>query len=398
MKVAYLYYMIAENQLGVEIKVRQQAKAVADAGITNLEIIVLNPWKEQHGEIIRYLKLKQLPAPLSHFELLFGRYRLISRSVDLDRYDTIILRYPLADMTGKQFVARHRVITEHHTNELAELRARLGSGTPLSHKIARLFLLLLERRYGGPLLRRCGGHIAVTDEIRDLQLARSGGKPRAVTIGNGIYTKDVPLTGFEPFDGRELHAIFLASSLRPWHGLERIVDSFNSYEGGVKLFLHVVGEIAAEELKAPGRDLENVTFHGTLIGRPLNRLMGKMNLALSSLAPYKKNMYQGSTLKIREYIARGIPFVLAYADSDLRWASEHPRFFLKCENDASPLDIERIIVFAQEVSQKPAEISRAMRAYATEHLDWAAKLGGYLRFARMIAEERDERLSPEIRA
>ncbi|WP_198264123.1 hypothetical protein [sulfur-oxidizing endosymbiont of Gigantopelta aegis] len=42
-----------------------------------------------------------------------------------------------------------------------------------------------------------------------------------------------------------------------------------------------------------------------------------MNIAIGTLSLHKKNMKEASALKVREYVAYGLPVILGYIDSDL---------------------------------------------------------------------------------
>ena len=91
-------------------------------------------------------------------------------------------------------------------------------------------------------------------------------------------------------------------------------------------------------------------------------------------------MKEACILKTREYMARGIPFVLTYDDPDLLAVDEDGRFYLSLPNDDTAVDMDEIIAFADRMSQNQADISTYMRAYANQHLDWQTKMKQYLEF------------------
>jgi hypothetical protein len=110
--------------------------------------------------------------------------------------------------------------------------------------------------------------------------------------------------------------------------------------------------------------------------------MGKMNLAISTMALHRKRMTEACSLKTREYTARGIPFVLAYEDPDLAMVEEERKFFLSFPNDDSPFSFDRIIDFARSITESGESISAYMREYAFQHMDWGSKMRAYVEFVR----------------
>ena len=142
MKIAYIYYLLRPNQTGVELKIKHQAAAAFSAKL-NLDVVVLNLWHEGEIDHVQYAKLPHSLAPVNYFNYLFRRYRLIESNLSLQKYDYLILRYPLADRTGLAFTKKYRVIMEHHTKEPLELRSQVKSkaGSSAVERIARRLML-----------------------------------------------------------------------------------------------------------------------------------------------------------------------------------------------------------------------------------------------------------------
>ena len=114
----------------------------------------------------------------------------------------------------------------------------------------------------------------------------------------------------------------------------------------------------------------------------MDQLAGHANLAVGSLGAFRKQMKQGCALKLREYVARGLPFIYGYDDVDI---PANAPFALRVPNDESLLDVGTIEEFARRTSQEPA-MSRSMRDFAEEKLDWAVKLRQLVSFARTLEE------------
>jgi len=81
-------------------------------------------------------------------------------------------------------------------------------------------------------------------------------------------------------------------------------------------------------------------------------------------------MKQACPLKVREYTARGVPFVIAYDDIDLE---DNLPFYLRLPSDNSPIDMEKIVRWADNVL-KDKDIPFYMREYALNKMDWRVKM------------------------
>ena len=62
----------------------------------------------------------------------------------------------------------------------------------------------------------------------------------------------------------------------------------------------------------------NLTLHGYLGSEDYRKVMANCDLAISTLALYRKGMEEACPLKTRECLAYGLPMVLPYVDTDLK--------------------------------------------------------------------------------
>jgi len=349
-----------------------------------VDFYFLNNKKNAQNNGVRFVSFREKPFPLNFYDRLFHRFDLIEKNIDLKSYDYIILRYPKADASGIDFMTRYKVITEHHTLELRYSKSFLDADISISLRVAKIIRLKQENDYGHKILKNAHGIIGVTDEIRAFELGRTGRSIPSTAIPNGVSVDRINFTGFRPFDGKKLHLVMITSSSYPWNGLDRIISGINRYSGNVDIRLHLIGRITRHDIKYSGLDFSKVDFHGYQTGDKLDYLMQEMNLAFSPLALYRVGMIEACTLKIREYTARGIPFVLAYKDTDLRHVDEDGKFYLECENTDQPIDMDQIICFAEEMSRHGRAASDMMRNYAKQHMDWCSKMDQYLDFVKQI--------------
>ena len=128
---------------------------------------------------------------------------------------------------------------------------------------------------------------------------------------------------------------------------------------------------------------DHVLFHGFLTGKTLDDLFDQCPIAVGSLGIHRIGLTEASILKAREYCARGIPYVIACIDPD--FPVDFP-WVLRVPADESPVDIEKIIGFAQTVCAD-LDHPQKMRAYALEHLDWSVKMKKLKSFLERLIDE-----------
>lgn len=217
-------------------------------------------------------------------------------------FDVVLLRHSPYDILQALYVSRsvRPVYLVHHTLEVNELEDGRG---------ARGWILArLEGMIGRLALRGSRGLIGVTREIADYENRRAGGGKRTFVYPNGM------MVGSEKIEDRRgdvPELLFVASSFVPWHGLDLIVDEFRRLESSFRL--HLVGHIPAGLLKRIDDDSRFIR-HGVLDAAGIERLTQACWVGLSSFALHRKGMREACTLKVREYLASGLPVYSGHAD------------------------------------------------------------------------------------
>ena len=67
-----------------------------------------------------------------------------------------------------------------------------------------------------------------------------------------------------------------------------------------------------------------------------------MHFAIGGLASYRKRVFYGSALKVREYFARGFPVIMASIDEDIEQDPEARRYRIYVPNDRSLIDFKAL--------------------------------------------------------
>ena len=298
-------------------------------------------------------------SPISRLRGLIGTSRHLKTLAEESRYDMVYLRgcVPSPWLWNAVKAPRTcRIVTEHQTIE----RRELGG----SYR-------LLDRLYGGRVRRELDGVVSVTDEIGGWQRDTYRLDPdRVLTIPNGIecarYTART-----EPGPVGDALKVAMVANFRSWHGLPRVLDSLTRYpDTAPPLELHVAGEQSMTTLALPGS--VQLHFHGPLDPRQLQSLYGTCHIAFASLAPHHLALTELASLKVREYCAVGIPFVLAAPDPDFPEDGELERFVHRVPADNSPLDLNDVRRFAESAVSIEGHAA-LMHDYALRTLDWNVK-------------------------
>jgi len=205
-----------------------------------------------------------------------------------------------------------------------------------------------------------------------------------IRTANGIDVERIPFRP-KPSFGPDTSIIAVANLAR-WHGIDRILRGLArhlEHEGCAPVTLAIVGEgPAGEELRALVHDLDiedAVRFHGTRSGVELDALFADADVALGSLGMHRLGLHRSSSLKAREYCARGVPFVLASEDPDF---PEGTQFVHQVSANESPVDVPALLDFVHRLRERSPDYMMDMRRYAEMRLTWKAKLEPIVRYVR----------------
>jgi glycosyltransferase involved in cell wall biosynthesis len=198
-----------------------------------------------------------------------------------------------------------------------------------------------------------------------------------IPVKNGIDPSLYPVKT-SPFQKKALHLIAVAN-INHWHGYDRILVGLNKYYGHTPSFpvtLTIVGigdELENLKSYVKSNHLEPfVFFRGFLIGEALNEVFEMADLGVSVLGLHRKGLTHSSTLKSREYLLRGLPFITSSADDDI--TAELSPFVLQMNADDSPIDISDIVHRYQALIANTELCSDYLRSIAVKQLSWDHQL------------------------
>lgn len=205
-----------------------------------------------------------------------------------------------------------------------------------------------------------------------------------IRSSNGVDVNAMPMRRASKFNPRAPRFLGVAS-LAKWHGFDRVLLGLRELlERKTDIVPHVSfagsGPATAylEELCASlGLD-DYVTFHGMTTGEALDELFDHSDIAIASLGMHRIGLESASSLKTREYCARGIPFVLAGADESFK---ESFPFVLRVPVGEAPIDLGKIVADYATMLEQVGDPAGQMRAYAAANLSWKTRLSEIMRVA-----------------
>jgi glycosyltransferase involved in cell wall biosynthesis len=303
------------------------------------------------------------------------KYRSINRYLKGKAFDFIVFRYPVGDYFLWRFVkhSKWKIIFEHNTIEEKELAMRMANS------FYYRYFYYGEKIFGRKIRSRAAGIIGVTSEITEFQLRIAKKKLGHTVISNGIDVDRVPVRKGDDYNGESLNLLLLAGSEAPWHGVDILLKSIATYQGKVKIQCYIAGSISEAQKKSASL-LNNVTVLSSQTEEKLNRLCDLCHIGIGSMGLSGPFLRQACPLKVREYWARGLPFIIGYEDTDLIAAAEMEPFYLKVDGS---LSINEVIVFAGKVYGKP-HVAERMRALAYETIHYAIKAKQYASFLNRL--------------
>lgn len=284
-------------------------------GAKDLESAIWHTISAHEGKLV-YPFERRIPFP---FRALFLRnlYSWIL-ALRLSRdYDIVMMRHIAFDPFVFFFASliRNRV-SIHHAKEIQELPLIRGGW---KGKAASAF----ERISGGFAVRRAKMILGVTQEIADYECRVHKSSRPIGLYPNGIDASAVPVL----CDGRsqnEIHTAFICSVFSPWHGLDKLIDAVDANIDGedeLPLTIHLIGRLKNEQiaqLNATPARRRTFRQHGVMVEAEYRTILRQCDCGIASLAMERKNLTEGSTLKVREMLAMGLPVYSGHHDPALR--------------------------------------------------------------------------------
>jgi glycosyltransferase involved in cell wall biosynthesis len=316
--IVYVAYWNEFMHSGVWNKITSQVDAWTKNGET-VELHVVTRGLDQMSvpegvRVIRY--------PFSGFRERLNAWALLAAKVRSAAPNCIYFRYDIPPLSILNLAKSIPLIVETNTNDRVEYRRSVTK--QVINEIGRNLLY-----------ERAAGVVLVSSELSQCLPASAKLIPKIV-IGNSIDLESIP--ALAPSANGKPTFLFVASHNHPWQGLDKVLLIARVLKQCV---FHIVGDI-----DYPGAS-DNVVFHGALSRPEITNVAKACDVGIGTLALHRKGGNEACPLKVREYLALGLPVVLGYNDTDFPLPKE---FILKVPNsECGPLEaIDSILSFGEK--------------------------------------------------
>ncbi|MGQ9695997.1 MAG: glycosyltransferase [Thermodesulfobacteriota bacterium] len=292
MRIAYLIHWNEGEKSGVFKKIIAQVQTWRFLGSSvSIHVVarkfLLDDW-QRHMEGI----------PISfHLHKMMSRFRAWRNAVEAvkaQKPDIVYHRYDLYVPPIQNLGRIFPLILEINTDDLNEYCIKRG---------IRCWYNRLTRRF---LLQSAAGIVAVTNELASLPHFKRYQKNFAV-IANGIDLKNYH--PFPPPNNVKPRLVFIGSEGQPWQGVDKVIRMAQYFP---EWHFDIIG-ITPEKISEIS---PNISILGPIDRRAYEPLMAKADIGVGSLALHRKRMNEGSSLKVREYLAYGLPIIIGNKDTD----------------------------------------------------------------------------------
>lgn len=309
-------------------------------------------WRSQGKVVQLFLITDEVSAP--HWKVIDPSATIL---VDLNLASKIINRILLVRLASKSnpsiiYLRESFPILIPRTKIpiVLEVQSLVGNELKIrNRKMSLLFNLLKKRIYS-----QVSGGVFVTSELNEINEFHFADDLPKIAIGNAInFDRVTPLT-LNP--SINMGVFFVGTPKQPWHGVSDLVR-FGELNPDIDV--HIVGDEG--ESTSP-----NVFFYGTLQTSDYYKIASLCVAGVGTLNLSAKQMEEASPLKVREYLAMGLPVITRYRDVDLDPSSD---FLLQL-----PADERAFSDFSLEIrSFLESWRSKRVDRTAISHLDVTVK-------------------------
>jgi len=286
MRIAYVTEWDTGSEDGVLKKITEQIRSWLNEGHETKLFALSKTGKVWDG--LRDLPKEFIFSPRVRYSIF--RFKDIVKKVEHWKPDIVYLRSMMYYPSHEKLL-NLPVVVEINTKEISEIKA--------SSKLWAFYTLVTR----GRILSRSRGIVAVTNEIaQDVKRF----KQPTIVISNGVnieaYPELPPATNLSP------RLVFIGSVNARWHGLEKIIWLARYFR---EWHFDIIGPMTDLNI-----NLDNMNTYGNLSKVEYMKIMAAADVAIGTLALHNKGMDEACPLKVREYLAFGIPTIIGYQDTD----------------------------------------------------------------------------------
>ena len=362
----YMNFFKDDDSIGITKKIKSQIKAMRRMGmivyysayVDDGAVIVNNDDKVVYKKYFA-LKNRKYQRYNRRFLLIKTSTQFIKRSTE--KFDLAYLRWHTYDNT---FLAMLKALHEKGTKSIVEAHAWTPNRIP--DGIISRYQIAMDNRYS-KYAKNYVSLVAGMSEYDNIWGINT------VKVDNAVDLESIKERHWVRKNG--VLRIVSVSNEREYHGYDRLLRGIRNYydNGGQrKIEVHFVG-VFLESTKKLTDELklsDIVYFHGKKFGDELDEIYDNSDIGIGALAHHRIGMYAGSSLKTKEYFAKGLPFIYGWKEPAFDETYPYAHRVELCEE---PVDMEEIIDFYDSIKDDPNMVYN-MRQFAKEHYSWEKEL------------------------
>lgn len=298
MKIFYFFFWNDGIESGVIKKIGYQVKSWERLGhevLVNILTQENSALYKDHQQVEDLFFKKWTILPYSGFVSRAKQAKQLLINADNFKPDVVYLRKCKYTPAIAKLLERYPSVMELN-----------GMPKPFRYRIGHIF----DRTTIRLLVTKLNGFIAVANEISKAEIYKNTKLPCQV-IGNSINLEDFENLPIKNNDNNPI-LVYIGTSNQYWQGVDKILRFANLKP---EWKFHIVGS-NRDEFSNIIIDHENVMFHGKLSKIEYRKIFEESDVAIGSLARHRRGMNETSTLKVREYLAFGLPVIMAHEDPD----------------------------------------------------------------------------------
>ena len=368
----YMNFFCDDPSIGITKKIRAQIKTFRNMG---LEVTYCAYYSggaviiDNNEEVIFR---KPFTVKCEKFNRYYRRFHLINTVTEYLKsnktgFDYAYLRWHTFD---RKFLSMLRELKNKNTKVVVEAHAYSPDFIPTT--LISRYQLFMDKRYS-PKAARYIDLVAAMNNYTDIWGIKT------VNIDNAIDLDDISERHYVPNRNKAIRFLSVAIE-RNYHGIDRFINGLKAYydNGGTEdIRVYFVGKYmdSTKKLVLSSGLRDRCRFVGSKSGEELDRYYDRAEIGIGALAHHRIGMYEGSSLKTKEYFAKGLPFIYGWKEPAFDDTYPYAHRFELCED---PIDIEEVLKFYHGIED--SNYREEMREFARQYYSWD------IEFAKLFAE------------
>ncbi len=389
MKLIYVFTSASVNSGSVQKKVIEQIQALRSNGVECKGLFfTTDEFDNNATECFEFISVPKVPK--TYFRSAKQRiayHQTVCNYFNQHKIETdyIYVRYPGAGKYIAKWVNEwgHKIFFEHLTSETLEIRL-YGRENPfkwsLSSVLSRLeFLywpLFNEWRYGKFIRNNAAFGIANSMDIANYENSKAGKNYVKLINGDAVNTGNYNVVD-KPLFKNQFNMVFLKGAVTQadFNGLDRLFKGMAKYQGPIQLHLFLYGKnLEHEKQLIQSLGIQELVTAGDFIDKAeIDKLMPSIHLGIAALGVHRKGLKGTTTIKSREYCARGIPFIYGHNDPDFSAVKVAEKFCKEYPANDSDINMNELIEWYKNISNN-TNLGLEMHNFSKLNLDYNSKM------------------------